>query len=527
MIFFSWYYEEELMITLRNGLILLLLTLLLGCNELKPEKAQQESNPLDKQQLERNSGLLENARSGDEQLVKTLLTKGANINATDAEGWTPLHEASVSGHTEIAKLLIEKGAKINARDVDGMTPLLIASVNGQIEIVKLLIQKGAEIDAADNNGTTSLHGASVNGYNDIALLLIQNAANVNAKNLAGMTPLLMALSVNRIDMGKLLKDNGANLTLRNPGKVAGLVKDALTGKPLSGVVIKIFHQGKIFLKFEKTDYYGHYTFNLSEGHYILEMSYTGYIQAKVYVEVTHKETTTIATVRQVPQAYSGKGIANGQLLNAFNGKAVSNATLNIRAGINMRSGAVVATTKTDKNGNYRVNLSGGNYTIEATKKDYTTVDFPIVSIGKQTTDNQNASITPTINPGEIRIVLSWGAQPLDLDSYLLTPTIAGKTYNIFHNLRGQSSSIPNVQLDVDDTSSYGPETITIYQPFPGTYRYYVHNYNGRPPLTASDAKVEIFSAKGLLKSYNVPISGTGNYWQVFSYNSSTKKNHND
>jgi len=56
-----------------------------------------------------------------------------------------------------------------------------------------------------------------------------------------------------------------------------------------------------------------------------------------------------------------------------------------------------------------------------------------------------------------------------------------------------------------------------------TYRYYVHDYAGNPAITNSEAKVEIYSQTGLIKSYNVPVSGTGKFWEVFSYSASTGK----
>ncbi|RKZ53384.1 MAG: hypothetical protein DRR08_27400 [Candidatus Parabeggiatoa sp. nov. 2] len=309
-------------------------------------------------------------------------------------------------------------------------------------------------------------------------------------------------------------------TLENPGNIEGLVEDALTGNPLSGASVKIFRQGDL-IKEERTGTDGRYGFVLSEDDYILEISLAGYLPATVHIDVTRNETTTVTSLRQVPQAQSGNGIATGQLLNAFNGQGVSNATLNIRSGINVTSGTLVATTTTDSQGNYRLDLPGGNYTIEALINGYTSTYFPIVCIGNHTADNQNASITPTINAGEIRIMLTWGARPLDLDSHLLTPNIGGGRYHIYFRSRGRQSSAPYAQLDVDDVNSYGPETITIYQSHPGTYHYFVYNFSGSPAMTTSGAKIEVYSATGLVKSYNIPLSGTGRYWNVFSYNGST------
>jgi len=487
---------------------------------------------------EANNWFLDAAKNGDLKLLKKLHRNGKGVPVTvkDAEGWTALHQAavssqndrtklhklSVSNQVDITKFLIDNGVKPDEKDVDDWTPLMVASVNGHTDIVKTLIEKGADVNARDKNGMTALHGVAVNGYRDIAELLIEKGADVNAGDKNGMTPLKMAESVNRTDMIDFLIRHCAEAELEKEGQVEGLVKDALTNQPLSGTSIKVFQQGKLVKAcVEKTGTNGQYAFDISEGHYTLEISSAGYIPATAHVDVIHNETITLTTLRQVPETRAGKGTATGQLLNAYNGKAEKNVTLNVRSGLNVKTGPIVATTKTNNQGHYQLKLNGGNYTIEARKNGYATIYFSIVSIGKHTEDNQNASITPNINKGEIRIVLTWGAQPLDLDAHLLPPNIEGKRHHIYFSSKGQRASAPYVQLDVDDMESYGPETITIYQSHPGIYHYYVQNYSGTPALTTSDAKVEIFSATGLIKSYNIPISGKGKYWQVFSYDSTT------
>ncbi|MEN8219723.1 MAG: ankyrin repeat domain-containing protein [Pseudomonadota bacterium] len=550
------------MIRIRNGLILLPFILLLGCQsnptrtngsepsdiqnpheqgtnrgtggvitepphtEMKEEGGKEEPEVITvPAYTEKDRQFLESAKSGDYQEIKKLLEKkGVKINIKDAEHWTALHDASVNGHTDIAKLLIQKGANVDEKDVDGWTPLLVAVANGHTNVVKLLIQNNADIKIKGKKGITPLHVAAVNGYNQIADLLVKSGADVNAEDHDGINPLSMAFSVNRFDMSNFLIKHGAKVQLHHPGKIAGIIKDALTGEPLSGASIKIFrHQDSILVGMEKTGTDGQYDFPLSQGKYILKITSAGYIPMTAHVQVNQKETTTLTTLRQVSTAWTSQGLATGQILNAFNGQPVNNATLKVRSDINVTNGTIIAKTKTDNNGHYRLNLPGGNYTIEASKNAYTTIYFPIVSIGKHTADKQNAAITPAINLGQIRIVLSWGEQPEDLDAHLLTPNIKGAPYHIYYNWRGKRSSAPHVQLDVDDKTSYGPETLTIYKSQPGTYRYYVHNYAGNPAITKSEAKVEIYSQTGLIKSYNVPISGTGKYWQVFSYDASTGK----
>lgn len=106
-----------------------------------------------------------------------------------------------------------------------------------------------------------------------------------------------------------------------------------------------------------------------------------------------------------------------------------------------------------------------------------------------------------------RIVLSWGANPEDLDSHLWTPDGEHIWYG---NTVGE-----NADLDVDDTDGYGPETITIRKLVEGTYVYAVKHFSGEGTLQG--AQVEIFNPMGSVRRFtNSPCSaGEGSWWVVF------------
>lgn len=78
-------------------------------------------------------------------VVKMMIEKGANINVKNLNGQTPLHVAILTNNIEIAKYLIEKGADLNIKDCKGQTPLYLAILKNNVEIAKLLIKKGANI----------------------------------------------------------------------------------------------------------------------------------------------------------------------------------------------------------------------------------------------------------------------------------------------------------------------------------------------------------------------------------------------
>lgn len=138
------------------------------------------------------------------------------------------------------------------------------------------------------------------------------------------------------------------------------------------------------------------------------------------------------------------------------------------------------------------------------------------------------SLSP-IAVGKLRFVLNWGARPKDLDAHLVTPSIGGKSYEIYYapNHHGDTNGPPYAQLDVDRTAGFGPETITINRFEPGTYRYYVHNYQedqgNTGELRDSGAVVQVYSDLGLLRTINLPAGEEGAYWEVCAIDGATGK----
>ena len=84
------------------------------------------------------------------------MAAGADVNAKDENGWTPLHHAATWDSKEIVELLIAKGADVNAKNDDESTPLHYAETK---EVAELLIAKGADVNAKDEDGETPLYYA--------------------------------------------------------------------------------------------------------------------------------------------------------------------------------------------------------------------------------------------------------------------------------------------------------------------------------------------------------------------------------
>ena len=118
------------------------------------------------------------AETGDLNKVKRLLRKGADVNAKEFNGYTPLMWAVAhTGHVEIVKVLLEKGADVSVRGKSkNETPLGIASHFGGLEIVRLLLDKGADITAKDNDGSTPLMLATRRNHKAVVALLRERGA---------------------------------------------------------------------------------------------------------------------------------------------------------------------------------------------------------------------------------------------------------------------------------------------------------------------------------------------------------------
>ena len=72
-------------------------------------------------------------------------------------------------------------------------------------------------------------------------------------------------------------------------------------------------------------------------------------------------------------------------------------------------------------------------------------------------------------------------------------------------------------LDIDDTTSYGPETITLNATTVQPYYYYVYRYAGSGTVAASEAQVKVYRGSELVQTFHVPTDlGSGDYWNVFA-----------
>ena len=91
-----------------------------------------------------NMSLHQASAVADIDQLKLLISQGADVNAKDQYGLTPLHWAAGYGHKDIAELLLANNADVNIKDNKGRTALQVAQEHGKTQIVEMLLKHGAE-----------------------------------------------------------------------------------------------------------------------------------------------------------------------------------------------------------------------------------------------------------------------------------------------------------------------------------------------------------------------------------------------
>ena len=130
-----------------------------------------------------------------------------------------------------------------------------------------------------------------------------------------------------------------------------------------------------------------------------------------------------------------------------------------------------------------------------------------------------------ITGSEWRVVLTWDADPSDLDLYCLTNFHPNRVYFGANNKGGQNDpNKGNIELDIDVRDGFGPETITFTPDPTKKYRFLVHNYSGnsRKTMASSQAKIVIHKGSGRPVQFDVPVDIVVNsdnecarFWHVF------------
>lgn len=121
------------------------------------------------------------AQVGSVDILKYLVGQGANIHAKSLVGWTLLHTAAKNGHLDVARYLLSQGANLHARDADAWSSLEIASAYGHLDVVQYLVSQGADVNE-EQSGETTVCIAARHGFLDVVETLVSLGANIEFGN---------------------------------------------------------------------------------------------------------------------------------------------------------------------------------------------------------------------------------------------------------------------------------------------------------------------------------------------------------
>ena len=126
------------------------------------------------------ASLLEAVLLGNRSAVENFIALGADVNAAEVDGTTPLMRAVHGRFTDIAKRLIDSGASVTARNNYGVTALYLAARGGDAVTTRRLLVAGLDANTSLPGGETALMTAARSGHTDVVGVLLTGSNTVEA-----------------------------------------------------------------------------------------------------------------------------------------------------------------------------------------------------------------------------------------------------------------------------------------------------------------------------------------------------------
>lgn len=335
---------------------------------------------------------------------------------------------------------------------------------------------------------------------------------ISVKGIGGGTATITATSEG--------KSGTAQLTVNAPRLLTGRVFDAVAFVSIPNAAVTFFGPNNENLGTVVTGADGSFTSPpLAVDQVTVGALATGYVQSTMFGVVVPEAaaSTNIGEIPLVPQSQSPGGIS-GTVRNARDpAQGIEGAVVSLFEGLgpaSVNDDRFLRFTNADASGAFSFSgAAAGTYTLVVQAPGFNDATRNGIAVGNTVTSGQDVILSPA-GANDIRIVLTWGPTPSDLDAHL-----TGPGFHVYYSSRGSFDAAPFAGLDVDDVSSFGPETVTITQ-LNGVYRFSVHDFTDRnesssTALAQSGAQVKVYTTQGLAQTFNVPNQG-GNLWAVFT-----------
>lgn len=205
------------------------------------------------------------------------------------------------------------------------------------------------------------------------------------------------------------------------------------------------------------------------------------------------------------------------VVDATSNSPITGAQIKVYKGYNTNGRPVEGTT--DGAGKLNLELEkSGNYTVVVEKDGYITEQFELVIMSSVYSYNETFLLSPAMSGDTIRFVLSWGASPSDLDSHLSGTASDGSSIHTRYSRKQDYNYAGDMvsELDVDDTTAYGPETVTLYDAA-GSYEFFVDDFTNSGTISNSGATVKIYVGSTLYATVTIP-AGIEDRWHVCTVN---------
>ena len=155
------------------------------------------------------------SKKGQEDIVHSLLSAGANVNIQDSEGWTALMTTSKYNHISIIHMLLQANANPHLKNSEGSNAVMIASYHSNYEAVELLIKRGVDYKYQREDGVNAFMIACENGHTKMVELLLNEQVDPNVQNKGGWNAFMIACENGHTQIVELLLKEQVDPNVQN------------------------------------------------------------------------------------------------------------------------------------------------------------------------------------------------------------------------------------------------------------------------------------------------------------------------